>query len=55
MKCPECGSAAIVRIGFIVTREGKKQRHKCNSCGRTFYAANLESHSYKTGLKKLEN
>jgi len=42
MKCPECGSTAVVRIGFVVTRSGKKQRCKCNKCGRTFYMEKAE-------------
>lgn len=41
MKCPECGSTTVVRIGLIVTRAGRKQRYRCNTCGRTFYAKKL--------------
>ncbi len=37
MNCPECRSNKVVRMGFIVTRNGKKQRYRCNKCGRTFY------------------
>jgi len=54
MKCPECGSATVVRIGFIVTREGKKQRHKCNKCGRTFYAQNPEKKQVEQDGKVIE-
>jgi predicted Zn finger-like uncharacterized protein len=38
IKCPECGSTKIVRFGSIPTRSGKKQRYRCQECGRTFYA-----------------
>lgn len=55
MKCPECNSTTVVRIGFIVTKSGKKQRYKCNKCGRTFYAANSEPQPIKTNLEELEH
>jgi len=32
-----CGSNHIVKLGFVPTRQGKKQRYRCQECGRTFY------------------
>jgi transposase-like protein len=37
MNCPECGSDKIIKAGFNVTRQGKKQKLKCQNCGRIFY------------------
>lgn len=36
MKCV-CGSKNIIKAGIIPTRKGKKQRYRCNNCGRHFY------------------
>ncbi|WP_145955333.1 IS1/IS1595 family N-terminal zinc-binding domain-containing protein [Thermococcus henrietii] len=36
-RCPECGSASLVRIGGIVKACGLRiQRFRCKVCGRTF-------------------
>lgn len=31
--CPNCGSHDVVKQGTRITRTGKYQRYKCNSCG----------------------
>ena len=36
-RCPECGGEGV-KIGFKITRRGRKQRWLCRNCGRTFYA-----------------
>jgi ribosomal protein S27E len=36
-KCPNCQSEQVVKLGFITNVEGKKQRYKCQNCGKTFY------------------
>jgi len=41
-KCPECNSEKIIKAGFNVTRKGKKQKLKCQDCGRTFYPPQKE-------------
>jgi len=38
VKCPECGSTHVIRSGYSVTRQGRKQRLQCRECGRTFLA-----------------
>jgi len=35
--CPECGSTSVRKMGFTLTRRGKKQRLQCKNCGRVFY------------------
>ena len=40
--CPECGSFSVRKLGFGITREGKKQRLQCKNCGRTFYEVKEE-------------
>jgi len=38
VKCPDCGSLHVVKMGFVVVKPGeRKQRYKCRDCGRTFY------------------
>ena len=37
LKCPECSSENTAKMGKVPTRQGSKQRYRCNSCGRTFY------------------
>ena len=37
VKCPKCGSTAIWKVGFVPTREGRKDRFKCTECAYTFY------------------
>jgi len=38
-RCPDCGSASLVRIGGIVKACGLRiQRFRCRVCGRTFTA-----------------
>jgi transposase-like protein len=34
-RCPWCGGEAF-KDGFRVTREGRKQRYQCKSCGHKF-------------------
>jgi len=34
--CRLCGSLEVVKSGFNFTKEGTKQRYKCNDCGCTF-------------------
>ncbi|MCK5609031.1 IS1 family transposase [Candidatus Pacearchaeota archaeon] len=36
-KCPECKSEKLVKLGKIPTRNGKKQRLRCQDCGKTMY------------------
>ena len=49
IKCPECGSDELWKIGYIPTRTGKKHRMKCTKCARTFY---LEDAMKRTRKKK---
>jgi len=35
-KCPHCSSKSQ-KSGKIATLQGKKQRYRCNECGKTFY------------------
>jgi transposase-like protein len=35
--CPKCGSSRVVKLGFIPTIHGEKQRYRCHK-GHTFYA-----------------
>lgn len=35
-KCPDCGSITH-KLGFTVTRSGKKQRFQCTECGKVFH------------------
>ena len=37
VKCPKCGSTEIWKIGYVPTREGRKDRFKCTMCAHTFY------------------
>jgi transposase-like protein len=37
VKCPECGSTHIIKMGWRITRHGRKRRLQCQKCGRTFY------------------
>jgi transposase-like protein len=38
MKCPDCSSEHVCKIGKKITRkQGKKQRYQCTDCGKTFY------------------
>lgn len=34
--CPECKSQNTVRFGKYITRQGKRQRFRCNNCARVF-------------------
>jgi len=36
IKCPECGSTETKKLGFLLTRKGKKQRYQCKNCVLTF-------------------
>ena len=36
-ECPECESEKLVKLGKIPTRNGKKQRFRCQECGKTMY------------------
>jgi len=59
LKCIECGSTKLWSTGLTVTRKGKKERCKCQECGRSFYveearkaqgaAPKKRSHSKKKG------
>ncbi|TET28335.1 MAG: IS1 family transposase [Candidatus Bathyarchaeum sp.] len=35
-ECPECKSNNTAKHGFMVTRQGRKQRFQCKACGLTF-------------------
>jgi transposase-like protein len=36
--CKKCGSANVVKFGKVPTvNDGKKQRLRCQDCGKTFY------------------
>lgn len=35
-RCPDCGSADVLRKGYRNLREGKSQILKCKACGRKF-------------------
>jgi len=37
VKCPKCQSREIWKIGFVPTREGRKDRFKCTHCAHSFY------------------
>ena len=37
IKCPECGSTRVWKVGVVPTRKGMKTRYKCTKCARTFY------------------
>jgi len=48
MRCPECGSEEIHKIGFVTVRKPnphRKQRYRCKMCGRTFYAEDADGDS----------
>jgi len=36
LKCPECKSAKITKLGFTWRSRKKVQRWRCLNCGRTF-------------------
>ncbi len=38
IKCPECGSVRVWKVGAVPTRSGPKERYKCVVCARSFYA-----------------
>lgn len=40
--CPACGGESV-KVGFRITRSGRKQRYQCKACGKTFYAYNIDS------------
>lgn len=45
--CPSCGSVDVVRNGTDVTPQGtKKQKMKCNSCGRGYRVTGLQYTKY---------
>ena len=35
--CPYCEGKRITKAGLRPTVKGKKQRYKCQECGKTFY------------------
>jgi len=37
IKCPECGSTHVWKVGSVPTRSGPKLRYKCVECARSFY------------------
>ncbi|MFA5365615.1 MAG: hypothetical protein WC325_10595 [Candidatus Bathyarchaeia archaeon] len=43
LNCPECKSTHIVKAGFAITRKGRKQKYKCQTCARTFYQTQEEA------------
>lgn len=42
LKCIECGSTKLWSTGLTVTRKGKKERCKCQECGRSFYVGDAK-------------
>lgn len=36
-KCPVCNYSHIVKVGYRMTKSGRKQRFQCMKCGSTFY------------------
>ena len=34
--CRFCGSSNVVKFGYNITKEGKKQRYKCKDCNAKF-------------------
>ena len=34
--CRFCGSSNVVKFGYNITNEGKKQRYKCKDCNAKF-------------------
>lgn len=37
LKCPNCESENIIRVGVRKTLTTKKQRYQCKECAKTFY------------------
>jgi len=37
LKCPECHSKQVWKVGAYRTRKGVRQRYQCKKCARTFY------------------
>lgn len=42
--CPDCGSTYTHKIGFMITRSGKKQKWQCTVCGRAFHEERGDVH-----------
>ena len=41
--CPVCGSTHVIRMGFNMTRAGRRQRYLCKSCKASFYSARVRA------------
>lgn len=49
LECPECGSAWVVKVGFVWSGRRKVQQYRCQSCGRLTIKP-LEIHEKERGL-----
>ena len=38
-KCPKCGLAYVNKHGWVVDRDGKHRRYKCQGCAHVFKGA----------------
>ena len=50
VKCPECGSDHIWKVGPVPHRSGPKMRVKCADCALTFYPKAAKSTPRKRKL-----
>jgi hypothetical protein len=46
-----CGSNNLVKDGFKISRTGKHQRYRCQSCGRVHQATGAKNNLFSDGKK----